>query len=723
MAAKLLITPYTGSVTAGQDPTIKFQGTGNSTDITLRVTSAGSLSVEGTTGQLFSVTDSMSGTIYSVNDISGIPSIEVLDTGLVKLAQYSGNVVIGSATDDGINKFQLTGPATVTGQLTSTLATGTSPLIIASTTLVTNLNADLHDGLQTATANTASTVVARDASGNFAAGTITATLIGTASGVTTNANLTGPITSTGNATAIASQTGTGSTFAMSVSPTLTTPNIGVATGTSFNSITGLSSTSPVMDSAATIGVGTTAARADHVHPSDTSKLSLSGGTMTADLILFGNTTNVLGAVTKQYTDSLTAGVDVHESVVAGTTAALPSSTYNNGASGVGATLTATANGAIGTTLGGYAIAVNDRVLVKNQAAQLQNGIYVVTSLGSAGAPWILTRSVDFDNSPANEISSGDLVYITNGTIGGTQWVETTPGVITVGTSPIAFTQFAGTGTFTAGTGIDITTNTISNTGVTSLVNGTNIAISGSTGAVTVSVTGTVPSATSAASTTNITIVDDVASATTHYPVFTGSTTGTDVTNISSTKLTWIPSTGTLGVTGAISVTGTIAATGAISGSNLSGTNTGDNAANTLYSGLVTNATHTGEVTGSVALTITNSAVTLAKMADVGTGTVFYRKTAATGAPEVQTLATLKTDLGLTGTNSGDQTIPTSLPTPNAITFNNSGTGDASGTTFNGSTAQTISYNTIGAQVAGTYITGSGSVSGTNTGDNAVNTLC
>ena len=60
------------------------------------------------------------------------------------------------------------------------------------------------------------------------------------------------------------------------------------------------------------------------------------------------------------------------------------------------------------------------------------------------------------------------------------------------------------------------------------------------------------------------------------------------------------------------------------------------------------------VTG--AATIANSAVTLAKQADVATATVFYRKTAATGAPEVQPLATLKTDLGLTGTNTGDQTI-------------------------------------------------------------------
>lgn len=55
-------------------------------------------------------------------------------------------------------------------------------------------------------------------------------------------------------------------------------------------------------------------------------------------------------------------------------------------------------------------------------------------------------------------------------------------------------------------------------------------------------------------------------------------------------------------------------------------------------------------------TIDPSVVTLAKQADVATASVFYRKTAGSGAPEVQTLATLKTDLGLTGTNSGDQSL-------------------------------------------------------------------
>lgn len=75
----------------------------------------------------------------------------------------------------------------------------------------------------------------------------------------------------------------------------------------------------------------------------------------------------------------------------------------------------------------------------------------------------------------------------------------------------------------------------------------------------------------------------------------------------------------------------------------------------------------------------DGSVTLAKMANVSTSTVFYRKSASTGTPEVQTLATLKTDLGLTGTNSGDQTI--------------SLTGDVTGS-GTGSFAATIASNAV-----------------------------
>jgi cytoskeletal protein CcmA (bactofilin family) len=90
----ILITPNTGSATL--NPTIRFTGA-NNTPLTLRTLDTGTVSFEGTAGQLFSISDGLSGTIFSVNDISGIPSIEVLDTGLTKINQYNGQTVIGSS--------------------------------------------------------------------------------------------------------------------------------------------------------------------------------------------------------------------------------------------------------------------------------------------------------------------------------------------------------------------------------------------------------------------------------------------------------------------------------------------------------------------------------------------------------------------------------------------------------------------------------------------------
>jgi hypothetical protein len=106
----IVITPNIGSTTA--DPQIVFSGANASLgpqNITLRTypTSNGTLSFEGSAGQLFSITNSMSGTIFSVNDISGIPSIEVLDTGIIRLAQFGGFVAFGtSATLTGTGSTQ-----------------------------------------------------------------------------------------------------------------------------------------------------------------------------------------------------------------------------------------------------------------------------------------------------------------------------------------------------------------------------------------------------------------------------------------------------------------------------------------------------------------------------------------------------------------------------------------------------------------------------------------
>mgnify|MGYP000338269671 CR=1 FL=1 len=80
----------------------------NST-INLEMLDSDTLSWEGDSGQLFSITDSLSGTIFSVNDISGIPSIEVDDDGTVRLAEFSGNVLIGTNTDNGTDRLQVDG--------------------------------------------------------------------------------------------------------------------------------------------------------------------------------------------------------------------------------------------------------------------------------------------------------------------------------------------------------------------------------------------------------------------------------------------------------------------------------------------------------------------------------------------------------------------------------------------------------------------------------------
>jgi hypothetical protein len=87
----ILITPNSGVATVF--PKIEFTGFDANT-LTLSVLDDGTLSVDGSTGQLFSVSDSFTGTIFSVNDISGIPSIEVLDDGTVKLAEFGGDVTI-----------------------------------------------------------------------------------------------------------------------------------------------------------------------------------------------------------------------------------------------------------------------------------------------------------------------------------------------------------------------------------------------------------------------------------------------------------------------------------------------------------------------------------------------------------------------------------------------------------------------------------------------------
>jgi hypothetical protein len=167
--------------------------------------------------------------------------------------------------------------------------------------------------------------------------------------------------------------------------------------------------------------------------------------------------NPLDAATKEYVDlTSSGGLKIHASVAAGTTVPLPASTYNNGTSGVGATLTANAPGVL--VLDGYTVLLSDRVLIKNEVAAENNGIYDVTTLGTVSVPYVLTRSIDLDE--ASEIP-GSFTFISNGsTLATTGWIVVGSGPFVIGTTPINWTQGTGA-TINAGTGLSLVGNVMS----------------------------------------------------------------------------------------------------------------------------------------------------------------------------------------------------------------------------------------------------------------------
>lgn len=182
-------------------------------------------------------------------------------------------------------------------------------------------------------------------------------------------------------------------------------------------------------------------------------------------------TNSGDAVTLSYMQSFFAGAsDPKDAVRVATTAALPAVTYDNGASGVGATLTANANGAL-PSIDGVGLSVGNRLLVKNQVAGLQNGIYTVTDLGSAGTPFILTRAVDADVNA--EVTQGLFTIASEGSSQAQQgFMLTTSDPITVGTTALAFTKFGE---------VVIAGNGITKTGTTLAVDaGNGLTFSGNT---------------------------------------------------------------------------------------------------------------------------------------------------------------------------------------------------------------------------------------------------
>jgi hypothetical protein len=163
------------------------------------------------------------------------------------------------------------------------------------------------------------------------------------------------------------------------------------------------------------------------------------------------------AASKSYVDATVQGLDQKPTAQVATTAALPANTYANGTGGIGATLTATANGAL--TVDGYTPAVGDRILVKNETATANNGLYDVTQVGSGATPYILTRNVYMD-APAEFPGAFIPVEDAGTTNANSLWLCTNTVAPTVGTTAITFTQLNKGTDLQPGTGISITGNTV-----------------------------------------------------------------------------------------------------------------------------------------------------------------------------------------------------------------------------------------------------------------------
>ncbi|MGE3549636.1 MAG: hypothetical protein AB7I29_07030 [Geobacter sp.] len=269
---------------------------------------------------------------------------------------------VASPTFTGV----VTGP-----QFVSTVATGTAPFVVASNTLVSNLNAQYLGGTP---------------------------LSGFEPAITTLPILKG---GTGTTTA----TGSGSVV-LSTSPVLVTPNIGVATGTSFNSITGLSSATPNMDGTAAVGTSTLTARQDHVHPTDTSRqATLVSGTNIKTIF----NQSILGS------GDLTFQTGIAATAVSTATAAVKDTRYVCDTSAGTFTLTLPATPAAGDYI---EVVDSDGTFVTNNLIIGRNG----SNINGAAEDFVL----DVSNVFVTFTYSGDATRGWQVDIGGSDLVVTVP---------------------------------------------------------------------------------------------------------------------------------------------------------------------------------------------------------------------------------------------------------------------------------------------------------
>jgi len=443
----ILVIPAVGD--SDNDPRIIFSAAGASTgpfDISLfvNVDSGGTLSFEGSAGQLFSITNSFSGTFYSVNDGSGVPSLEVVDDGTVKIARFSGNVLFGTNTNNGTDKLQVNGSIIGT-VLKSSVAQGTAPLTVTSTTVVTNLNSDLLDGQEGS--------YYRDA-GNLNAGTVPTARLG--SGTANNTTyLRGDSTwaTIPASTAISDITTNGTyypLFAASTSGTLSSAYVS-STKITINPSTGTitishNSDTSTIAAAGFSGVGTslTALNASNLSSGTVPTAQLGSGTANSGTYLRGDSTWASVPPSTTITNDESTNSSFYPLVASSNTGTL-STAYTSSSK-----LTFNPSTGLLTSTG---FSGSGASLSSLNASNLSSGTVSIDRLGSSGTKNSTTYLAG-DNtwksfSSVSEISGGTSYYVAmlNATTGvlGTVYVKSGTLLFDQATGVLSATGFSGSG--------------------------------------------------------------------------------------------------------------------------------------------------------------------------------------------------------------------------------------------------------------------------------------
>jgi hypothetical protein len=600
-----LVTPALGTPTSG----VMTNVTGTAAGLTAgNVTTNANL-----TGMVTSVGNATT-VVTNANLTGGVTSIGNAAT-VITNANLTGDITsVGNAT-------AIAAGVIVNADINASAAIDDTKLATIATALKVS-----NSATTAASANTASAIVARDASGNFSASIVTAALTGNAS--TATALATGrTITITGDlAYTSPSFDGSANVTAAGTLATVATAGVtGSSTAIPVVTINAKGLTTSITTAAVIAPAGTLTGNTLAAGVTGSSLTSL--GTIANLSVTAGTIATTPSASTdianKDYVDNVAQGLDPKASCVAATT--------------VNITLSGT------QTIDGVALIAADRCLVKNQTAPADNGIYVV----AAGA-W--ARSADMN---AWLEVPGAFAFIEQGTTqADTGWVCTSNAGGTLGTTAITFVQFAGAGSYTASTGLTLT--------------GTAFSL---TAPVTVALGGTNATSAGIASFNNIT-----------------GYTAAGATGTTSTNLVFS--------TSPTLVTPDLGTPSALIGTNITGTAAGLTAGNVTTNANLTGAiTSTGNATSLGSFTSANLASALTD--ETGTGALVFATSPTLVTPALGSPASVGTmpafTLGGTVSGGGNQinNVIIGTTTPLAGSFTTLTT--SSTVTHNGGTANGVAY--------------------------------